>query len=309
MTDFHSHTFTAQTLREHFPRAFELLFIDRTKTTETKDGYIIWGNDNYKHLGEIDYAATASIYPWLIYNEQGCIIIPRALKSKEQQKERTKSKAEVFTPTWIVKKQNDALDENYKEDTLKQYVGRTWLEITCGEAPYMASRYHMETGEIIPIAERVGFIDRKMKRVNAEVNNIRYWKIMAHKAYESSYGFEWNGDSLLLARQNLLLTFIDYYVDRWQALPLETDLLRVATIISYNVFQMDGLKYIIPFSDKDEAFAEIIQSPQSAQPSLFDDVLPKAKPVIKMVGQKVKIKNWKTGQMEYFEESEGGKKK
>jgi hypothetical protein len=42
---------------------------------------------------------------------------------------------------WIVKKQNDAIDENYKNDVLETYTHRKWFEITCGEAPYMASRY------------------------------------------------------------------------------------------------------------------------------------------------------------------------
>lgn len=39
--------------------------------------------------------------------------MPRALKSQDVQKERTKSKIEVFTPTWIVKKQNDAVEQDY----------------------------------------------------------------------------------------------------------------------------------------------------------------------------------------------------
>ncbi|MGY3814739.1 hypothetical protein ACWOA6_04255 [Globicatella sulfidifaciens] len=51
--------------------------------------------------------------PELVTGRMGNIIKPRALKSKEMQKERTKSKAEVFTPTWIVKKQNDEIEKDY----------------------------------------------------------------------------------------------------------------------------------------------------------------------------------------------------
>ena len=85
--------------------------------------------------------------------------MPRALKAISLQKKRTKTKAEVFTPTWIVKKQNDVVDDDYKSDDLETYTRRKWLEITCGEAPYMATRYDMETGEVIPLVERVGFVD------------------------------------------------------------------------------------------------------------------------------------------------------
>jgi hypothetical protein len=70
----------------------------------------------------------------------------------------------------------------------------------------MATRYDMGTGEIIPLAERVGFIDRKLSRINAEVTDKAEWQRLVELAYKASYGFEWNGDSLLLARENLLYT-------------------------------------------------------------------------------------------------------
>ena len=39
------------------------------------------------------------------------------------------------------------------------------LEITCGEAPFLASRYDTTTGEVIPIPERIGILDRKLRIV------------------------------------------------------------------------------------------------------------------------------------------------
>lgn len=77
----------------------------------------------------------------------------------------------MFTPTWIVKQQNDEIEKCFSEDALETYISRKRLEITCGEAPYMASKYEMETGEIIPLKNRVGFIDRKLRRINMEIDD------------------------------------------------------------------------------------------------------------------------------------------
>lgn len=226
----------------------EILLLDRTKSSTNKPQNIIWANDNYKEYDAVSYAAQAQIRPDLITAKQSSLIMPRALKAAALQKKRTKTKAEVFTPTWIVKKQIEAAGSDYKDDDLKTYVSRKWLEITCGEAPYMATRYDMETGKPIPLAERCGFVDRKLARINAEVKDKAEWQYLVELAYQSSYGFEWNGDSLLLARENLLYTYRDYYIKKWKEQPIPILLKAIATIISYNVFQMDGLTYTIPHS-------------------------------------------------------------
>ncbi|MFZ2209902.1 MAG: restriction endonuclease, partial [Lactococcus raffinolactis] len=196
-------------------------------------------------------------------------------------------------PTWIVKKQNDAVEKDYLDDDLETYVKRTWLEISCGEAPYMATRYDMETGEIVPLNERVGFVDRKLKRINEEVVDKAEWQRLVVEAYKSSYGFEWNGDSLLLARENLLYTYRDYYFAKWLEEPLYGLFEDIAEVISYNVFQMDGLKYIIPLTEKREKIVEV-------QMSLFDDEEPEEQWDIKP-GKRVKVMNWETNKMEFFD--------
>ena len=94
--------------------------------------------------------------------------LSRCLKDLQIQKDRTKDNAEVFTPLWIVKRQNDQLDEQI--DNLEEYTKRTWLEVTCG-APYIVSRYNMETGQTVPLEEREGFLDRKLRRINREIND------------------------------------------------------------------------------------------------------------------------------------------
>ena len=50
--------------------------------------------------------------------------------------------------------------------TWKQYIDSRRLEITCGEAPYIASRYDASTGEAIPIKDRIGILDRKLRIIN-----------------------------------------------------------------------------------------------------------------------------------------------
>lgn len=280
-------------LLKEMPEILDLLLIDRTTSTPKRLRNIIWASDNYIAFGKKDYSSNAQIQPDLITGEMRNLIMPRALKTTEIQKSRTKSKAEVFTPTWVVKKQNDIADENYLDDDLETYLSRKWIEITCGEAPYMASRYDMETGKVIPIKERVGFVDRKLKRINLEVDDKAEWQRMVIKAYKSSYGFEWSGDSLLLARENLLYTYKDYYLAKWNKTPSLGLFKDIAEIVSYNVFQMDGLKYIIPLSEKKEL---VIKD----QLQLFDFEQQKDEWIIKS-GKRVKIMNWDTKKMEFFD--------
>ena len=44
------------------------------------------------------------------------------------------------------------------------------IEITCGEAPYIASRYDTTTGEQIPIMKRTGLLNRKL-RIASEITS------------------------------------------------------------------------------------------------------------------------------------------
>lgn len=279
-------------IRTNMPKILDILLLDRTTSTPKKTRNIIWANDNYTKYDVNAYSATAQILPELITGKSGSLIMPRAMKEKTLQKERTKTKAEVFTPTWVVKMQNDTADANYICEDLETYVRRKWLEIACGEAPYMATRYDMETGEIIPIKKRVGFVDRKLTRINNEVSDKAEWQRLVELSYKSSYGFEWNGDSLLLARENLLYTYRDYYLEKWNDEPLHGLLESIAEIISYNIFQMDGLKFTIPLTEKREKIVEM-------QLSLFDD---EPKDEWRYIpGKRVKIMNWDTNKMEFFD--------
>ena len=67
-------------------------------------------------------------------------------------------------------------------------------------------------------------------------------------AYKNTYAYEWQGDSLLLARESMLFTFIENYKYKFRKEPLLKSIQEIAYIISWNVWQMDGLKGVVPFS-------------------------------------------------------------
>jgi hypothetical protein len=39
------------------------------------------------------------------------------------------------------------------------------MEISCGEAPYLVSRYDTVSGNIISVDDRIGLLDRKLRVV------------------------------------------------------------------------------------------------------------------------------------------------
>ena len=188
---------------------------------------------------------------------------------------RVKDKAEVFTPSWICNRQNNLIDNAWFEKenvfnvekekswhTVTKKItfpnGKTWqdyvkanrMEISCGEAPYLCSRYDTVSGLWIELQDRIGVLDRKIRIINENTASKEEWLKWVKEAYKATYGFEWQGDSLLIARENLLFTFIDYYEGRFTESPDIDTLTEMAKIISWNIFQMDGLKFVIPNSCK-----------------------------------------------------------
>lgn len=215
---------------------------------------IIWATDSYMSNGK-SFAPKAYITPNLITGQYGYLIQPRAVKSKEEQLIRTREKAEVFTPLHIVKQMNDACDpKRITKYNWQEFVALLKLEITCGEAPFIASRYDPVASKqkLIPLSKRVGFLDKKLRAVSKYTESKEDWLKWATIAFQSSYGYEWQGDSLLIARQNLLYTFIDYFQDKFKEKPSVKLQKEIAEIIVWNIFQMDGLKYVIPMSCKNE---------------------------------------------------------
>ena len=221
---------------------------------KTTGNTILWATDSYEQKGK-KYAPLAPITSDLVTGKNGKLIQPRSVKSKEEQLLRTRDKAEVFTPLSIVKQMNDACDtKRITKNNWQEYVALLKLEITCGEAPFIVSRYDpvSDKQELLPLAERVGFLDKKLTVVSKYCTTQDEWLKWAKIAFQSSYGYEWQGDSLLIARENLLYTFIDYYQDKFKEMPSTELQKEIAEIIAWNIFQMDGLKYVIPMSCKTE---------------------------------------------------------
>lgn len=222
----------------------DILLIDRTTNKN-----IIWATDSYESHGKV-FAPTKRIQPELVTGIYGKLIQPRAVKSREEQRYRTKDKAEVFTPLRIVDQMNELIDApTVNESNWQTYVAEIKLEIACGEAPFIVSRYNpVAHGAVIKIENRVGFLDRKLRVVSKYCNKPKEWLKWSKVAYQSSYGYEWQGDNLLIARENLLYTHIDYYKAKFNRRPSLAVLEEFAEIISWNIFQMDGIKYVIPMS-------------------------------------------------------------
>ncbi|MFA6196938.1 MAG: hypothetical protein WC656_09885 [Sulfurimonas sp.] len=255
-----------------YPKVLDILLRDQT----TKQN-IFWATDNYQHLGDA-YQFSSPINPELITGSNSTIIMPRVLKNKELQKTRVKEMAEVYTPSWVCNEQINSIDNSWfaKENIFNERVvnnngivswkvnplkidfpkGKNWkdyvknirLEITCGEAPYLTSRYDTTTGEYIPVVNRIGILDRKLRIVSENIKTKKSWLNNAECAYKSTYGYEFHGDSLLLARESLLYTFIENYFEKFNAEPKLTDIQKIANIISWNIWQMDGLKGVVPKS-------------------------------------------------------------
>ena len=162
--------------------------------------------------------------------------------------------------TWFGRKDvfNFAQDKSWKtiadpiqfpqKKTWKKYVDARRLEVCCGEAPYLVSRYDTVTGQIIPIKDRIGLLDRKLRIVNENAANDEEWKQWVIRAFQSCYGYDFSGDNVLLARENLLYTFIEYTEKRTGQKPSLKELKKIAIIIAWNIWQMNGLTMTAPYS-------------------------------------------------------------
>ena len=246
------------------------------------------------------------------------VVLPRMMKQTDTQQQRTRKKGEVFSPAWVCNKMNNALDADWfgalgaeqiagqftvelpqgwqtvetpvqfpackgRTPAWVQYVQSRRLEVTCGEAPFLASRYDAATGEMIPVARRIGILDRKLRVVSENAATEDEWRKYATHAVQSTYGYEYQGDNLLLARVNLLLTYAEHLQARWQRKPTKEELQPIATIISWNLWQMDGLHLSVPGGKP---------QPEAEQLDLFSmfGAAEEQPPTVSC-----KVKNWRKG--------------
>lgn len=290
-----------QDIKDYDEEVLNKLLIDHTMSAKaraeagdsSKFTNIFWATNDYESRGD-EYKYDEQITPDKITGEGNMrVIMPRVLKDKQLQLDRTKDKAEVFTPSWVCNAQNNLVDEAWfgrkdvfnheetnedgthtwtptpgkiefpegnKQKTWKKYVTDNRMEITCGEAPYLVSRYDTTTGEPIPIERRIGLLDRKLRVISENTETTTEWLEMAKKAFQHTYGYEWQGDNLLLAREALLFTFIEYYIAKFNTpddydvegypkhVPGKSSIQGIARVISWNLWQMDGIKMVVPDS-------------------------------------------------------------
>lgn len=286
---------------QKYPRAFPWLLKDMTTGRN-----IIWATDDYEHLNLFS-GKTSEIDQSLITDERNrCLICPRVLKPKSLQKKRSREKAEVFTPSWICNVQNNLIDAAWfgrklvfnKEKnggrnwtvltpkmcktafdesgkiafpqgkTWQDYIGLVRMEVACGEAPYLVSRYDCtkKRKTPMPIQQRIGLLDRKLRVLSENTETPSEWFYWAKKAFQSIYGFEFQGDNLLLARENLLFSFVDYYREKFGENPSDELATEIAEIIAWNIWQMDALKLVIPFSCHDEVLSGFSETHTGKRP-------------------------------------------
>ena len=228
----------------------DILLRDNTRTNSRKIHNILWATDSYKNLG---FRATDEILREDITGKNGNLIQSRAAKSREEQISRTKSKAEVFTPLKIVKEMNLEVARNLnlpENHDWTDFVRAKWLEITCGEAPFITSRYNpvANSRKIIEPQNRVGFLDEKLKLVSKNCDDEKEWLKWAEIALKNCYGYEWSGDNLLIARENVLSSVDDFYKDKFAKNLTTKQLEHFAEIVAWNIFQMDGMNMTAPMS-------------------------------------------------------------
>lgn len=277
----------------------DVLLMDRT-TGEN----IIWGTTDYFEYG--CFAVEE------IQLDKVGLVRPRYEKIRKRQRIRARDRAEIFTPSWLCNEQNNLVDAAWfgraevfntivdvskhtwqatpdkiafnRELTWQSYVEANRLEMACGEAPYLVSRYNAVTGEPIEIPQRIGLLDRKLRVVFENVADDDECLIWLKRAVQSVYGYEFQGDNLFLARKNILLSVVEYFAQKFSSELSEDFLLDIAEIISWNLWQMDGLTNAIPYANiNHQGFLEGFGEPINLDEKIY-----------------CRIKDWSTGdELEY----------
>ncbi|MBT8902001.1 restriction endonuclease subunit M [Lactobacillus delbrueckii subsp. bulgaricus] len=233
---------------------------------------------------------------------------PRVEKKIEEKIHRTKTNAEVFTPSWIVNQMNNFCDEDWfgrksvfntenidhswstrgekilfsTDKSWQDYVLLKRLEIACGEAPFVVSRYDTTNGEKIPVKDRVGFLDRKLRVVSENTETEEEWLKWSTKALQSSYGYEYQGDNLVIARINVLDGLCEYRDQRFGGKTDQKQINYWANIIAWNFWQMDGLTGCIPFGK--------IKEPEQLE--LWEAIVVESD--LSEPNEECKIRNWRS---------------
>ena len=300
------HEILSEGFIEGFERRYPTHVLETLLCDRTTGKNIIWADNEYEALGD-GYLGDDEITVDKICGLASGVIKPRIAKEAERQSQRTKSRAEVFTPSWLCNQMNNDIDavwfgrrDAFNTETVGDdgargwtavpepvafpkakghgwhaYVEATRLEITCGEAPFVCSRYDTVTGRALPVAERVGFLDRKLRVVTEKTKTRKEWVKWALAALKATYAFEYQGDNLLIARINVLETFAEHLRERWGEAPTPEEAEAAAWVVSWNLWQMNGFTDAVPTNKMGTEVESTLGSyeqpaPEPIQPSLFD---------------------------------------
>ncbi len=134
------------------------------------------------------------------------------------------------------------------------------------------------------------------------MDNEKDWYTMAEKAFKHTYGYEWQGDNLLLAREALLYTYIEYFMDKFNdkdaegnyvkdangefKVPDKRKILNAAHWISWNIWQMDGLKMVVPDSCDNQYETDLFGLKKKKSVCMFK------RKMIGHIGVKCIIRDW-----------------
>ena len=144
---------------------------------------------------------------------------------------------------------------------------------------------------------RIGMLDRKLRIVNENTEDYVDWLKWVIRAFEACYGYEYQGDNVLIARINLLLTFTEYYEERWERRPDDTLLRQMANKIAWNIWQMDGLKDTVPLGKPYEEFPQVTLFDMFGDMGDEKDDEPEAVPC--------RIFDWRSKKLHAFQKTEG----
>ena len=185
------------------PSILDTLLLDRTTGQN-----IFWATDSYVGLGS-SYQADKAILPNLLSRNGVRIVVPRSKMTKEEQAYRTRISAKVFIPAEVIEYMSENTDKELKNNGFtnwQDFVGASVIEITCGMAPFLVTRENPFSGEYIEVNNRIGLLDRKLALIDQNTSSEIEWNRQVRRAYKSTYGYEFQGNNLFLARENLLFT-------------------------------------------------------------------------------------------------------
>jgi len=300
-------------------------------------GNIKWCTRDYEGFGE-GFGESDPILADQLVDRDHPVIRPRVVKNRAEQRKRSVEKAEVFTPSWVCNKQNNLVDaawfgtktSPFNVETVDRKTGsqgwktnlahitrfpkgKSWLdyvfarrmEVSCGEAPYLTSRYDAVTGKRIPVEDRIGLLDRKLRLIGENFNLTQWgpgrWFDAAKWAVQSVYAYDWQGDNVLLARENVLYAVIEAFQSDFGTTGLfsEKSMLELADIISWNVWQMDGIKFVVPGACQPKK-VETANLDGTVDVKVFPCPGCKKNDIWAHNGTRCKVKDWTTGEIEEF---------